>query len=363
MPDDWQDVFRSWSYPDRFAHPDSPAGGSGPGFSRVPRYSGSSWPRLPHPDSPAGRHLHWDSELRRKQIVADLSDAEKLRLAVGRALFKLPREVREKVRAMLTPEALATMGAIAAVWCGSHWVGVGEVVDVVMLGWGVWTLGTEALNVAKDLYQFITTAARAQNDEDIDQAADHFAGAIAVIGIDGLAAILAHKAFRTLEGGGEAPNPFSDLTDAETEGALRNIRAEGDLLKLQPDRAATRNREALRVTGKDVQSAHGAPQSVMKHVPGYNPKDALTRLMFKAEHTGMDKYWKESFVAMQKAGVTRVTAQQAYDIVAESIRRTPGMAQGTKNSLVARLSDEMFVEYGLKPHTLLDLPYRNFAPK
>src|SRR5947209_20251563 len=154
MADDWRDRFRSWSHSGRLAHPNSPAGGSGSGFSRVPGYTGYSWSRLPHPDSPAGRHVDWDSELRRKQIVANGSDVEKLRLAVERALPKLPRELREKVGAMLTPKALSILAVIAAVWGGSHWIGIGEVVDVVLFGWGVWTLGAEAVDVARDLYQF-----------------------------------------------------------------------------------------------------------------------------------------------------------------------------------------------------------------
>jgi hypothetical protein len=44
------------------AHPDSPAGGTGPGFSRPPGPSGlheDMWGHnsLPHPDSPAGRRI------------------------------------------------------------------------------------------------------------------------------------------------------------------------------------------------------------------------------------------------------------------------------------------------------------------
>ncbi len=208
MADDWRDRFRSWSYSGKLANANSPAGGSGSGFSRVPGYTYYYWSRLPHLDSPAGRHLHWVSALRQKQIVANRSDVEKLSLAVEGSLPKLPRQLREKVSAMLTPKALATLAAIAAVWSGSHWIGVGEAVDVVLLGWGVWTLGPEALDVARDLYEFVTTAARAQTDKDIDRAADHFARAVAVIGVDGLAAVLTHKAFkavREMKGGAGGP--------------------------------------------------------------------------------------------------------------------------------------------------------------
>jgi hypothetical protein len=198
MPEDWRERFRSWLHPDTFAHPDSPSGGSGTGRSRPPGFTSYSWSGVPHPDSPAGRHFDWESALRRKQIVANESDIEKLKLAIERAFPKLPRDVREKLAEMLTPKALSIFGVIAAAGVGSHWIGIGEVVDVVLIGWGVWTLGPDALNVSRDLHQFVTTATRAQTDRDIDRAADHFARAIAVIGVDGLAAIILDKAFEAV---------------------------------------------------------------------------------------------------------------------------------------------------------------------
>jgi hypothetical protein len=122
---------------------------------------------------------------------------------------------------MLTPKALGTLAAIAAVGVGSHWIGIGEVVDVVLIGWGVWTLGPEARDIGGNLHQFLTTATRAQTDKDLDRAADHFARAIAVIGVDGLAAIILHKAFKAVReiGGGAAirrPRLEFKWTEAQT---------------------------------------------------------------------------------------------------------------------------------------------------
>lgn len=241
MAEDWRDSFQPWSRSAGLAHPDSPAGGSGNGFSRSVGYADYSWSKLPHPDSPAGRRANWESELRRKTIIADRSAVEKLKLAIERALPKLPRKTSDKVRAMLTPEALGTMAAIAAVWGASHWIGVGEAVDVILLGWGVWTLGSEALDVARDLCQFVTAATRAQNDEDIDQAADCFARAIAVIGVDGLAAILAHKAFKTFKGtrpkGAPAPQEEVAPTPREDAAAFSKPPAEPKERIAEPEEA------------------------------------------------------------------------------------------------------------------------------
>jgi hypothetical protein len=63
MPDDWRKHWRGWSDPHTYAHPDSPAGGSGTGFSRTPGHTGYSWSPLPDPNSPAGRFIHFETEL------------------------------------------------------------------------------------------------------------------------------------------------------------------------------------------------------------------------------------------------------------------------------------------------------------
>jgi hypothetical protein len=63
MPDDWRDRWRSWLHPDSYAHPNSPAGGSGTGFSRTPGSTGYSWSPLPDPNSPAGRFIHLQTEI------------------------------------------------------------------------------------------------------------------------------------------------------------------------------------------------------------------------------------------------------------------------------------------------------------
>jgi hypothetical protein len=56
---DWRRHFRAplsgW------AHPDSPAGGIGPGFSRVPGHDHWKSSEVPHLDSPAGRTFDWSS--------------------------------------------------------------------------------------------------------------------------------------------------------------------------------------------------------------------------------------------------------------------------------------------------------------
>src|ERR1017187_2326153 len=63
LSDDWREGWRSWLHPDSYAHPNSPAGGPGTGFSRTPGFTRYSWSPLPDPNSPAGRFIHLQTEI------------------------------------------------------------------------------------------------------------------------------------------------------------------------------------------------------------------------------------------------------------------------------------------------------------
>ena len=125
----------------------------------------------------------------------------------------------------------------------------------------------------------------------------------------------------------------------------------------------SRNRQEIGVSGKDVESGHLLPQAVGKKVVGYNADHALTRLLKKSTHASMDAPWKADFKAMRAAGKTTATAQEVFDTVANAIQKAPEIEPGEKMSLIAALTDEMFMQHGLKPDDLLDLPYPNIKAK
>src|SRR5258708_34122035 len=63
MSADWRDFYRSWSNPDILAHPNSPAGGAGPGGSAtLKQYDPGA--KGPPPASPAARTYDYQSALR-----------------------------------------------------------------------------------------------------------------------------------------------------------------------------------------------------------------------------------------------------------------------------------------------------------
>jgi hypothetical protein len=145
------------------------------------------------------------------------------------------------------------------------------------------------------------------------------------------------------------------------EGVAGSVERAGDLIKLGPHGRASANRAALGVSGARVQSAHIAPQGLMNKAPNYNPDHALARLMERTKHTGMDHLWKRDFDAMrdarrQAALPTTATIEEIHNVIAGAIDRAPGIPPGKKQSLIARLSDEVFAESGLAPTVVVKIP-------
>lgn len=131
--------------------------------------------------------------------VAHLSKAEKLAEAIRRAGRLLPGEAGSKLEALLAPEVLAVVVAVIVVWVGSHAVGVGEAVDILLLATGFIFLGFEAVDAMRHLVSFGSIALDAQSVADLDRAGSHLASAIAIIGIDTVIVLLTRggvKAYR-----------------------------------------------------------------------------------------------------------------------------------------------------------------------
>jgi hypothetical protein len=82
------------------------------------------------------------------------------------------------------------MAGTLVVWAGSHFFGVGEIVDILLLGVGAVTLGFAVFEGADELYQFTTLALNANTEADLESAGQHFAHAVTLLGISTLQAIL-----------------------------------------------------------------------------------------------------------------------------------------------------------------------------
>jgi hypothetical protein len=122
--------------------------------------------------------------------VNRMSATDKVGEAMRRSLPLLPANARAVVEAMLTPQSLAIIAGTLVVWAGSHFFGVGEIVDVILLGVGAIALGFSVFEGAGEIYEFATGALNARTDADLQKAGRHFARAVVVLGIATIQAIL-----------------------------------------------------------------------------------------------------------------------------------------------------------------------------
>jgi hypothetical protein len=123
----------------------------------------------------------------------DMQPADKLQESFNRALPLLPADVANELKSLMTPEALATMATFLVVWAGSHFFGIGEIADIVLLIVGVVALGGVAWKAGKDMVVFINKSLNAKTDSDFDIAAKHFASAVSLIGIQTVMMVLLKK--------------------------------------------------------------------------------------------------------------------------------------------------------------------------
>jgi hypothetical protein len=108
---------------------------------------------------------------------------EKFNEAIKRSQKYLSPELWEQVKALLSPDAIALMVVVTGFWAISHFFGVGEIADAVLLVGGVAALGMSAVQVGKEIIAFGLGVRNAETDADLEEAAKHFANAVVLGGI------------------------------------------------------------------------------------------------------------------------------------------------------------------------------------
>jgi hypothetical protein len=127
-----------------------------------------------------------------------MTATDKIGEALRRSLPLLPADARAEVEKLLEPATLAILAGTIAVWAGSHFFGIGEIVDVILLAVGAAFLGMAAWEAAKELISFAMDALNARTSADLDRAAGHFARAVSIIGINAVLAVLVHRGARAV---------------------------------------------------------------------------------------------------------------------------------------------------------------------
>ncbi len=127
----------------------------------------------------------------------------------------LPGEMRGAFAELVSPAAIGTTVGVLVLWAGSHALGVGFAIDVLLLAIGFAMVGWSIFGAVGDVIDFFKIMGTARNDADLNQAAQKLAGAIAALGVGAFIALLTRGAGRIAaakkasvprkSGGGGAP--------------------------------------------------------------------------------------------------------------------------------------------------------------
>lgn len=146
----------------------------------------------------------------------------------------------------------------------------------------------------------------------------------------------------------------------QLDGPGEEVFVRGERLDLAPYGSRQRQARHHGVHGQGTHEAmHPAPQSVLKNLPQYNPRHALTVLYDKDKHRAFDRMWKDDFNELRRQGRTDVTTQEVFDIVSRAIDESGSFEPGIAESMKHHLQDELFNQMGLSNDSLLRLPGYN----
>ena len=122
--------------------------------------------------------------------VSKWSLEKRLVEAAKRAGAYLPGEMRAQFMGLFTPEAIAITGGCLVVWAGSHLLGIGEIIDLILVVVGALTLGLQAFKAASDIWNYFDLSINATSTNELEQAGKHLASAISIIGVTTFLALL-----------------------------------------------------------------------------------------------------------------------------------------------------------------------------
>jgi hypothetical protein len=122
--------------------------------------------------------------------VASWSFEKRLGVVLQQALPKLGPEAEKELRAFLNPTSLANMAGVLGAWVASHAFGIGELIDILVMVLGAAAIGFAVFEAIDHLYDFAVGTYRATSTHDLERAADHFAKAVTILGIQATLAIL-----------------------------------------------------------------------------------------------------------------------------------------------------------------------------
>ncbi|HEX4810609.1 MAG TPA: hypothetical protein VH325_16855 [Bryobacteraceae bacterium] len=131
--------------------------------------------------------------------VGSMSVTDRLAEVLKRSKKNFGPDVGQQIDALLSPVNLAILAGTLVVWAGSHFFGVGEIVDVLLLVVGAFAIGWSIGDVATDLYNFADLTINAKSENDLDKAAQAFSHAVVLAGITVIMAILLRRSVKEIQ--------------------------------------------------------------------------------------------------------------------------------------------------------------------
>jgi hypothetical protein len=128
-----------------------------------------------------------------------MSTTDRLAEVLKRSKKNFGPDIGNAIDSLLSPANLTIMAGMLVVWAGSHFFGVGEIVDVLLLIVGAFTIGWSITDVAEDLYNFADHTINAKSEADLDRAAQAFSHAVVLAGITVIMAILLRKSVKEIQ--------------------------------------------------------------------------------------------------------------------------------------------------------------------
>jgi hypothetical protein len=130
--------------------------------------------------------------------VSAWSHEDKIKETLLRSKNYLGPAVGQQIDALISPLNIGILVGTLILWAGAQFVGVGEVVDVILLVVGAAMIGPSIVNVVENLMEFGKCLV-AKTDADLDRSAKAFADAVVTGGITIIMAILLRKGAKAAE--------------------------------------------------------------------------------------------------------------------------------------------------------------------
>ena len=131
--------------------------------------------------------------------VATMSVTDRLKEVLTRSKKNFGPDVGAAIDSLLSPTNLAILAGTLALWAGSHFFGVGEIVDVLLLVVGAFTIGWSIGDVARDVYTFADCTINCRTDADLDKAAQAFSHAVVLAGVTVIMALLLRRSVKEIQ--------------------------------------------------------------------------------------------------------------------------------------------------------------------